>query len=141
MFLQGTVLVSIPEREPVVLKGFCLGWIILIVILPIGLGQAGGSQIILLDRTPFYAPSTMTVLPGQPVQWYNRSMQPHTVTHDGCGQGEPCAFASAHLHPGEQFSVSGLSPGTYSYHCEIHPFMRGRLHVKRPVPNPSVTEL
>ena len=119
----------------------CLGWIMLVVVFPAGLSQAGNSQIILLDRTPFYAPSTMTILPGQPVQWHNRSMQPHTVTHDGCGRGEQCAFASKHLHPGERFSVSGLSPGTYSYHCEIHPFMRGRIHVKRMAPNHSVTEL
>ncbi len=79
--------------------------------------------------------------PGQSVHWYNRSMQPHTVTHDGCGRGGECAFASEHLHPGEHFSVSGLSAGTYSYHCEIHPFMRGRIHVKRVVQNNAVTEL
>ena len=114
---------------------------VLVVILPLGSGQAGGSQIILLDRTPFYAPSTITILPGQAVQWHNQSMQPHTVTHDGCGRGGKCAFASEHLHPGERFSVNSLPPGTYSYHCEIHPFMRGRLQVKRIVPNHSVTEL
>ena len=118
-----------------------LGWMVLLGFLPLGLGQAGSSPIILLDRTPFYAPSTMTILPGQSVQWHNQSMQPHTVTHDGCGRGGKCAFASAHLHPGERFSVRALPPGTYSYHCEIHPFMRGRLHVKRIVQNHSLTEL
>ena len=123
------------------LTRFCLGWMLFLIVLPVGLSQAGSLQIILLDRTPFYAPSTMTILPGQPVQWHNRSMQPHTVTHDGCGRGGQCAFASEHLHPGERFSVSGLPPGTYSYHCEIHPFMRGRIQVKRIVPNPGVTEL
>ncbi len=129
------------ERVTAVLKFFHLGWMVLVVVLPLGSGQAGGSQIILLDRTPFYAPSTMTILPGQAVQWYNHSMQPHTVTHDGCGRGGQCAFASEHLHPGERFSVNSLPPGTYSYHCEIHPFMRGRIQVKRIVPNHSVTEL
>ena len=113
----------------------------LLVVLSAGLSQAGNSQIILLDREPFYTPSTVTILPGQSVQWDNRSMQPHTVTHDGCGRGRNCAFASKHLHPGERFSVRGLPPGTYSYHCEIHPFMRGRIQVKRIVQNHSVTEL
>lgn len=113
----------------------------LVVVLPFGLGQAGGSQIILLDQEPFYVPSTMTILQGQPVQWHNQSMQPHTVTHDGCGQGRMCAFVSEHLHPGERFSVRGLSTGTYSYHCEIHPFMRGRIQVKQVVRNDGVTEL
>jgi plastocyanin len=118
---------------------YCLGWLIL--VLPAGLSQAGNTQIVLLDRMPFYAPSTVTILPGQSVRWDNRSMQPHTVTHDGCGRGRNCAFASKHLHPGEHFSVRGLPPGTYSYHCEIHPFMRGRLHVKRMTQDHSVTEL
>ncbi len=113
----------------------------LVVTLPFGLGQAGGSQIILLDRMPFYAPSTMTISPGQLVQWHNQSMQPHTVTHDGCAQGGMCAFASKHLHPGERFSVRGLLPGIYSYHCEIHPFMRGRIQVKQVVRSDGVTEL
>ena len=120
---------------------FYLAGILLLVVLPVGLGQAGSSQIILLDRRPFYAPSSIMIGPGQSVHWYNRSMQPHTVTHDGCGRGGECAFASEHLHPGEHFSVSGLSAGTYSYHCEIHPFMRGRIHVKRVVQNNAVTEL
>ena len=114
---------------------------LLVVLLPAALSQAEGSQIILLDRVPFYAPSTMTVLPGQVVRWHNQSMQPHTVTHDSCGRGGKCAFASEHLHPGERFSVNGLSPGTYSYHCELHPFMRGRIQVKRIVQNHGITEL
>ena len=118
-----------------------LGWMMLFVVFPVGLSQAASSQIILLDRMPFYAPSIMTILQGQSVQWYNRATQPHTVTHDGCGRGRRCAFASEHLHPGEQFSVSGLPPGTYSYHCEIHPFMRGRIQVKRIVQNHGVTAL
>ena len=129
------------ERVTAVLKFFHLGWMMLVVVFPLGSGQAGGSQIILLDRTPFYAPSTMTIFPGQSVQWHNQSMQPHTVTHDGCGRGGKCAFASEHLHPGERFSVNSLPPGTYSYHCEIHPFMRGRIQVKRVVRNDGVTEL
>ena len=51
------------ERVTAVLNFFHLGWMMLVVVLPLGSGQAGGSQIILLDRTPFYAPSTMTILP------------------------------------------------------------------------------
>ena len=68
-------------------------------------------------------------------------MQTHTVTHDGCRRGGPCAFASARLYPGERFSVSRLPPGNYFYHCTIHPFMRGHIQVKRTVRNHGVTEL
>ena len=97
MICRGRPIVPSLERVTAVLKFLHLGWMMLVVVLPLGSGQAGGSQIILLDRTPFYAPSTMTILPGQAVQWYNQSMQPHTVTHDGCGRGGKCAFASEHL--------------------------------------------
>lgn len=116
------------------------GWLLLVVALPVGVSESGVSSIMLLDREPFYAPSPMTIVPGQLVQWHNQARQPHTVTHDGCGRGR-CAFASGHLHPGERFSVRDLPSGTYAYHCDIHPFMRGVLQVRYPQRDQGITEL
>lgn len=136
---------SVTSLTPITLKHvrffYYLEWIMLVIVLPFSLGQARGSQVILLDREPFYTPATATIFPGQSVQWYNQSMQPHTVTHDGCRQGGTCAFSSEHLHPGERFTVRNLPAGTYSYHCEIHPFMRGRIQVKQAARNDGVMEL
>lgn len=93
--------------------------------------SASYAQILVLDRQPFYAPPSQKIKSGQGVLWYNRSMQPHTITHDQCGQRSGrCAFHSGPLHPGEQFTVRDLSPGTYPYHCAIHPFMRGVIIVQ-----------
>lgn len=111
------------------------------LVVPAGLAVPG-QQILLLDREPFYSPPALSLHPGQSVHWHNRSMQPHTITHDGCGQREGCAFHSGHIHPGEQFSVRDLSPGTYPYHCNIHLFMRGVIVVKQqPRQDFNTTEL
>jgi len=98
----------------------------------IGLAVPEYFQIFLLDREPFYSPPSINLETGQTIQWYNRSMQPHTITHDGCPQRADCVFHSDHIHPGERFTVRDLPPGTYSYHCEIHPFMRGMIVVNSP---------
>ena len=89
------------------------------------------STIAMQDHDPFYNPSRATVVAGQSVQWHNQSNVPHTITHDGCLRGEFCAFESGPIHPDEQFTASHLLPGDYPYHCNIHPFMRGMVVVKR----------
>ena len=116
----------------------CLG----LILLPFGFAVPGQRQIVLLDREPFYSPPSISLQTGQTVRWQNQSMQPHTITHDGCSRGGKCAFHSGHLHPGEQFSVRDLTAGTYYYHCNIHPFMRGLIVVgRKPLQNFSTTEL
>ena len=123
------------------MSGFgCRAWLLLVVALPFGVNEAEVSRVTLLDREPFYAPATLTIVPGQWVQWHNQSMQPHTVTHDGCRRGA-CAFDSGHLHPGERFRVRDLPSGTYAYHCDIHSFMRGVVQVRYPKRHGGVTEL
>ncbi|MDT7041254.1 hypothetical protein [Candidatus Nitronereus thalassa] len=110
--------------------------------VPAGFAVLGKLQIVLLDQEPFYFPASINLQAGQIVQWENRSMQSHTITHDGCGERKGCIFHSGHLQPGEQFTVSELPPGYYPYHCNIHPFMRGLIVVERePSQNFNSTEL
>ena len=112
------------------------------VLTPFGFAVLGQRQIVLLDREPFYSPPSISLQIGQAVKWQNQSMQPHTITHDGCSLGGKCAFHSGHLHPGEEFSVRDLMPGIYPYHCNIHPFMRAVIVVDRKtLQNSSSTEL
>ena len=86
---------------------------------------------VLMDiHEPFYSPSVATLHVGQTIQWYNQSSISHTITHDGCIRRGNCAFESGPVYPGNRFTLSHLVPGTYSYHCSIHPFMRGRVVVK-----------
>ncbi len=97
-----------------------------------GFAVPGTLHVMLLDREPFYSPRALSLRPGQTVQWQNRSMQAHTITHDRCGRSGGCVFHSGRLHPCEQFTVRDLAPGSYPYHCAIHPFMRGVIVVDRP---------
>ena len=88
-------------------------------------------DVVMDMHEPFYSPTVATISNGQTIQWSNRSHVPHTITHDGCIRRGACAFESGPVHPGKRFMVTHLKPGTYSYHCSIHPFMRGKIVVKK----------
>jgi len=71
-----------------------------------------------------YIPGTITIAPGETITWTNNEANvPHTVTSDGG------AFDSGRLAPGATFSFTFTTPGTYTYHCTIHPFMHGTVVV------------
>jgi plastocyanin len=72
-----------------------------------------------------YGPSQLDVLPGTIVTWSNVSERTHTVTaRDG-------TFDSGHLDPGRRFAVTFARPGSYQYHCTIHPSIAGEIDVRR----------
>jgi plastocyanin len=87
-------------------------------------------QIIIEDGSPYFVPVTATVSSGNPIRWENPTPTHHTVTHNACvDESGPCAFDSGTMPPGEAFTLPGLPPGRYAYHCRIHPIMRGVLTV------------
>lgn len=90
--------------------------------------------IVMESWSPYYQPVTAQVMDGTPIAWQNRTAAHHTVTHDGCANGGVCAFDSGIVEPDRSFVISGLPPGRYTYHCRLHPIMRGELIVK---PDPS----
>jgi plastocyanin len=69
-------------------------------------------------------PSTVTIAAGMQVQWTNQDGTAHTVTADDTG------FHSDTLDHGQTFSQTFSAPGAYSYHCSIHPFMKGKIVVQ-----------
>jgi hypothetical protein len=71
-----------------------------------------------------FSPSTLTIAPGNTVTWTNHGATAHTVTADAG------AFGSAALLPGQTFSFTFSTPGTFSYHCSIHPFMTASVVVQ-----------
>ncbi len=73
-----------------------------------------------------FTPSTITVVIGvnNTVIWTNDDSAPHTVTaNDG-------SFSSGNLEPGDSFSWTFTTPGTYAYHCSYHSWMMGTIIVK-----------
>jgi len=71
-----------------------------------------------------FDPGTITVNKGMAVVWTNNDSVGHTVTADQ-GTGP----ASSLLNPGETYAYTFNEPGTFSYHCSIHPSMKGTVTV------------
>lgn len=68
-----------------------------------------------------FLPPALTVLVGTTVTWTNHDEDAHTVTST--------AFSSAGLSSEETFSQTFTRPGTYEYHCALHPQMRATVVV------------
>ena len=90
--------------------------------------QQGASVRVLILETPVtwaYSPQTVTVVVGvnSTVTWVSRSLSYDTVT------GLNGTFDSGSIAPGQTFSHTFASPGTYSYLCVYHPWMVGTVRV------------
>jgi plastocyanin len=70
-----------------------------------------------------FAPAALTVQAGDTVTWTNRDDVSHTVSADND------AFDSGAFGHGMTFQLTAGPPGTYTYFCRIHPFMKGTLTV------------
>ncbi len=89
---------------------------------PIGEGIPG-STVVVINRFAF-GPADVSVRPGERVTWINCDEDGHTSTADG---GE---WESPLLAPGDAFTQTFASPGEFTYHCDPHPFMTGRVTVE-----------
>ncbi len=71
-----------------------------------------------------FTPPTLTVPTGTTVTWTNNDAVPHTATaQDG-------SFDSGNLNPGQSYSFTFSTPGTYSYVCQYHGGMQGTIVVQ-----------
>ncbi len=71
-----------------------------------------------------FAPKALTVPVGTRVTWTNKDTATHTVTATNH------AFDSNDLQTGKSFSYTFTKAGTYSYLCEIHPYMTAQVIVQ-----------
>jgi plastocyanin len=71
----------------------------------------------------FFSPDQMTVAPGTTVTWTNEAQTPHTTTADDG------TWDSGTMEQGDDFSFTFDDPGTYTYHCSIHPDMTATITV------------
>lgn len=74
-----------------------------------------------------FSPVSLTVKVGTTVVWTNATSAPHTVTTD---TGAPVMIASDSIPTaGGTFSFTFTKPGTYHYHCSVHPNMTATIVV------------
>ena len=80
-----------------------------------------------------FSPATITVSVGTTITWTNKDDVPHTATSDSG------AFNSGTLQQNKSFQFNFDTPGTFDYHCAIHPSMTARVVVNalQPPPPPS----
>ncbi len=71
-----------------------------------------------------FKPASITIPVGATVTWKNLDDDPHTATADDG------SFNSKGLAQGDTYSHTFTKPGTYHYHCTVHPFMQATIVVK-----------
>jgi plastocyanin len=90
---------------------------------------APSAAVVEMDNRLRYLPETVTVRVGETVTWRNTSDVVHTVTADPAKAARASsvalpdgagAFDSGDLSPGEAFSHTFRTPGTYRYFCIPH---------------------
>jgi len=97
-----------------------------------GTSQASGSQ----EKTVFgdtqvymrhglFSPTRIQVVLGTTVTWTNQDTVPHNVTLAPVVMSSSNNWESGLLYPGQSFSYTFTSQGTYQYHCQEHPGMIG----------------
>ena len=80
----------------------------------------------LLIKNFSFKPANITIKRGTKVRWINKDPHPHTATANN-----KRSFDSGRLGKGQSYTHTFKSVGKKPYHCEIHPFMRGRITVRR----------
>lgn len=70
-----------------------------------------------------FSPQTLTIKKGSAVTWTNNESTNHTITADDG------SFESGNLSKGKTFQKTFDTLGTFSYHCSIHPSMKGKIVV------------
>ena len=61
------------------------------------------------------------------ITWINNDEAEHTVVTTGAFASEP--LKTWLVKPGDHFSVTYISPGSFPYFCSIHPAMKGLIEV------------
>ncbi|MGN6217341.1 MAG: cupredoxin domain-containing protein [Solirubrobacterales bacterium] len=85
-------------------------------------GEAAKSEKVqIADFT--YEPDPVVVQVGGKVIWQNEDTAAHTATADDS------SFDTGTIEDGKLGSATFKEPGTFTYHCEIHPTMHGTVEV------------
>ena len=71
-----------------------------------------------------FLPAKLEVGAGTTIAWTNNDEMIHSVTADDG------AWDSGLIEPGATWQHTFETPGTYTFHCTPHPFMKGVVTVK-----------
>jgi len=83
---------------------------------------ASAAKTVNINHFAFH-PGTLRVKRGGRVAFVNSSEVTHTATRAG-------SFNTGRIKPGKSVTVRFKHKGTFAYHCNIHPFMKGKIVVE-----------
>ena len=108
----------------------------LMLLLAEGSALAAGGGVVVTGSSRYsFSPGAITVTVGHSVTWSNNTQAPHTVTSD-CGGGPLNGILQI---GGGSYSATFRTAGTFAYHCNVHAYMHGVIHVTAArVPTPRV---
>lgn len=112
--------------------------------VPAAVVHAAGAPAVVVtmtDKPPKFIPETVTIKPGQTVEWKNTAKTLHSVDADPSMVQNPKdvvlpkgakPFDSGFMQPGASFAHTFKAPGTYKYTCVPHEkdHMNGEIIVK-----------
>jgi len=108
--------------------------LVVLLLLVVGIGFLAISPVSAAARVVpvravdnAFVPYTAPIYVGDTIRWANRGYNAHTTHSDD-------DLWYAELAPREIFAYTFLAPGTFTYHCDFHPQMTGRVIV-RALPN------
>jgi plastocyanin len=101
--------------------------VVVVLLIAGGRGSASGASASAAKQVDInhfaFHPPTFRVKRGARVAFVNSSKVAHTATRAG-------SFNTGHIQPGTSVTVRFTHKGTFNYHCNIHPFMKGKIVVE-----------
>ena len=89
-----------------------------------GAAEAAAARSVTVKIANFaFNPGVTTVPVGTAVTWTNNDDDAHSVVANNK------AFRSSPLDTGDSYTFTFTTPGTYAYHCGLHPQMVGKIVV------------
>ncbi|HXQ11237.1 MAG TPA: cupredoxin domain-containing protein [Caulobacteraceae bacterium] len=91
-----------------------------------GVAEAVAARSVAIKIANFeFNPGVTSVTAGTAVTWTNNDDDAHSVVADDR------SFRSNPLDTGDSYTFTFATPGTYAYHCGLHPQMVGKIVVTR----------
>ena len=87
-------------------------------------GAVANVKIVEKNGMYMFDPATLTIKKGMQVVWTNMSDAPRTVTSDNATFNTP-----SNLTEKQTFIFTFNTAGTFTYHCNIHPYMKATITV------------
>jgi plastocyanin len=81
-----------------------------------------------------YDQKDVSIMPGTTITWTNNDDKPHTITSGSAQAGPDGKFDSGLIQPGQTFSYTFNSTGSYSYFDQPSPWLSGTVTVSTAIP-------